>query len=555
MTWRASRVAADGTHHVLGSKPLYDERYDEVLKFHEPGLAPVRRRDEAWHIRPDGSEAYRRRFGRTFGFYEGLAAVAGQDGWHHIRPDGEDLYPIRYAWCGNFQDGRCTVRDQAGAYLHLSADGAPAYDSRWRYAGDFRDGISVVQADDGRCTHIDAGGQPIHGQWFLDLDVFHKGLARARDDDGWTHVDLGGRPAYARRFAAVEPFYNGQARVERFDGGLEVIDESGRPIVELRPALRSEFASLSGDMVGFWRTQAICTAVELGVFEALPATNEALAEACRLAPGRARRLLRALAELKLTTLDGGVWRRTERGDYLTAEHPMTLVGAATEYGRHFPRMWTALPDALRADSTWQAPDIFGEVALDPERTDAHHRMLLSYALHDYTSVPAALRLRGDERIVDAGGGLGALATLLVERYPGLHVVVLDRPEVVTRAKKRGLGGQIELRPADIFQPWAVKADAVVMARVLHDWDDTKALELLRHARRTLAAGGRIFLVEMVVPEDGAAGSLCDLHLLMATGGAERMASEYAKLLADVGFGPEGVRRIPALPSVIVGVVR
>ncbi len=236
MTWRDSRIASDGTHHVLGSEPLYAERFDDVLKFHDPGLAPVRRRGEAWHIRPDGSEAYRRRFGRTFGFYEGLAAVAGPDGWHHIRPDGEDLYASRYAWCGNYKGGRCTVRDHAGAYFHLSAEGAPAYDLRWRYAGDFRDGVAVVQADDGRSTHIGPDGELVHGDWFLDLDVFHKGFARARDHGGWTHVDTGGRPTYSRRFAAVEPFYNGQARVERFDGGLEVIDEAGETVLVLRNA-------------------------------------------------------------------------------------------------------------------------------------------------------------------------------------------------------------------------------------------------------------------------------------------------------------------------------
>jgi hypothetical protein len=87
-----------------------------------------------------------------------------------------------------------------------------------------------VQAADGRSTHVDLDGRMVNGRWFLDLDVFHKGFARARDDGGWTHVDTSGSPAYSRRFAAVEPFYNGQARVERFDGGLEVIDESGTAI-------------------------------------------------------------------------------------------------------------------------------------------------------------------------------------------------------------------------------------------------------------------------------------------------------------------------------------
>ncbi len=98
--------------------------------------------------------------------------------------------------------------------------------------------------------YIDPLGAPIHGARFLDLDVFHKG--RARDEDGWMHVDASGCPLYRMRFAAVEPFYNGQARVERLDGGLEVIDEAGSIVMELRPALRSEFAALSDDLAGFW---------------------------------------------------------------------------------------------------------------------------------------------------------------------------------------------------------------------------------------------------------------------------------------------------------------
>jgi len=64
-------------------------------------------------------------------------------------------------------------------------------------------------------------------------------MKSGREEDGWTHIDRTGRPAYARWFAAVEPFYNGQARVERFDGALEVIDESGVTVLELRSPRRS----------------------------------------------------------------------------------------------------------------------------------------------------------------------------------------------------------------------------------------------------------------------------------------------------------------------------
>ncbi len=233
MSWRELLPSDDGRHHLREGAPAYAERYDEVLKFHAPGLAPVRRGGEAWHIDPAGSPAYGRRFRRTFGFYEGLAAVEGEDGWHHIVPSGADAYASRFAWCGNFQGGRAVAREAAGRYLHLRNDGAPAYRDRWSYAGDYRDGAAVVKRHDGLATHIDPDGRALHGQWFADLDVFHKGHARARDREGWFHVDSRGEALYRHRFATLEAFYNGQAFVERHDGSQTVIDHSGDPIAEV----------------------------------------------------------------------------------------------------------------------------------------------------------------------------------------------------------------------------------------------------------------------------------------------------------------------------------
>lgn len=235
--WRVARLAPDKTHHIVNGAPLYSHRFDEVLKFHPPGLAPVRVGSQAWHIDERGRAGYQRRFLRTFGFYDAAAAVQDQDGWHHIHPDGSPCYKARFAWCGNFQEGRCTVRTTDDRYHHIDASGQPAYAQRWRYGGDFRDGAAVVQGEDGRHTHIDSAGVLLHGVWFLDLDVFHKGCARARDERGWLHVDEAGRPLYGHRFTAVEPFYNGQARVEAPNGSLLLIDPRGGTLVELRAGL------------------------------------------------------------------------------------------------------------------------------------------------------------------------------------------------------------------------------------------------------------------------------------------------------------------------------
>ena len=100
-SWQKSRVSKSRTHHIVvdeagNSQTLYDDSFDEVLPFHPPGLAPVRRGNKAWHIGPDGTRAYGRSFSRVFGFYQGRAAVETEGHCHHILISGEELYPERF---------------------------------------------------------------------------------------------------------------------------------------------------------------------------------------------------------------------------------------------------------------------------------------------------------------------------------------------------------------------------------------------------------------------------------------------------------------------------
>ena len=553
MDWRHLRPSADGTHHTLEGRPAYERRFDEVLAYHEPGLAPVRLGSEAWHIDARGNAAYARRFRRAFGFYDGRAAIVDEQGWRHILPDGTDLYPERYAWCGNYQGQRCAVRDAQGLYLYLTPEGRPVSPPRWRYAGDYREAIAVVQDDSGLCTHVDMKGAPIHGQRFLDLDVFHKGFARAKDTRGWTHVDRRGRAVSERRFAMVEPFYNGQARVERFDGGLEVIDEAGQTVVELRPARHSELAALSADMVGAWKTDTIATAVGLGIFDALPGSTAELATRCGLPAERAARLLRALGELQLVRGEPtGDWAPTPRGEYLRASHPLTLADAALEYAGPQRERWQRLGEALRSES-WQPEDIFRQVAASEARRAPHHRMLRSYALHDYAPLLPQLPVSAGQVVVDAGGGTGALATLLARRHPGAEVVVLDLPAVVAELTASPEASGVRGVGADFFEPWPLTADVVLLARVLHDWDDGRAVQLLHQARAALRSGGRLIVLELVLDEQRPEGGLCDLHLLAVTGGQERTRRQFEQLFSSAGLRLERVEPTPCLPQLLVAV--
>lgn len=553
MSWQRARACADGTHHEVVGEPLYAARFDRVGKYHPPGVAPVARGREAWHIDPTGQALYDRRFRQTFGFYEERAAVDDGQAWFHIGLDGEPISSGQHEWCGNFQEGCAPVRSFAQRYYHIERDGRVTYQRKWRYAGDFRDGIAVVQADDGRSTHIDRTGEIVHGRWFVDLDVFHKGYARARERSGWMHVNTRGEPIYGSRFAAVEPFYNGQARVETFEGGFHVINEDGRTLVQLRSSSGSDFMRLSSDLVGYWRTHAIAAAIELGVFEGLPADSHSLATTCATPVHQLQRLLRALGELGLVTQENGVWTTLGKATALRRNDPLTLSDTALEYAGPLSDAWRGLVAALRAAPTWRMPRLFEALATTPTALARHHRALRGYARHDYSSLAELLPASPGERVIDAGGSSGAFVEILLERRSDLECFVLDRPEVLALIESPAPPG-LHQHPADLFADWQIDGDVVLLARVLHDWDDELALAILARARAALRPGGRVVIVEMLLPDLSSGnydGGLCDLHLLVCHGGRERDLQQWTELLVRSGLHLRKIVPLDGVPSMMV----
>ena len=553
--WREYTVSPDGTHHLFQGRPAYILRFTEVLKFHPPGLAPVIDGSGAYHISADGLPAYKFRYVRAFGFYEGIAAVQANDRWHHIGPDGGALYPERHTWCGNFQEGRCPVRDGSGQYFHILPDGRPAYPERYRYAGDFRDGYAVVQGENGHHTHIDPDGRLLHGKWFLDLDVFHKGHARAADAGGWHHVNTEGRPLYEARFANVEPFYNGQARVSGQDGSLSVIGENGHTVVVLKESVITPLEELSRDMVGVWRTQAIRAAVELGVFEFLPASAAELDTRLELAPSNGTRVLRAMLEMGLVRRDAaGVYYPTQKGAYLRPDHEMSLADAANHWGNQSSAAWRHLPESLRTGLPAMpdgSTDFFRRMSDQPDELAASHQTFAAYAKHDYAALPETWDFGQHKAILDAGGSSGELAFARLRAYPNLTVTVMDRPEVADLfAPPPEVETRCNFVAGDLFQSWPVPSNAIILARVLHDWPDDDAHRILARARAAIDPGGHLYLVEMLLDESGSAGGLLDLNMLVMTGGRERTLGDFEQLLGATSFRLADVRPTGRVNSLI-----
>jgi len=295
---------------------------------------------------------------------------------------------------------------------------------------------------------------------------------------------------------------------------------------------------------------ALAAAVRAGLFELLdaegPLDSAHIARRMGWSPRGARALASALAAQGLLERqpDERVALAPDAAAYLVRGRRGSLAGLIDLEVEGFlsPR---ALLDALAADraSVYGGEDPWEAHARDPEKARA-----FTAAMHAISERPAAgfaevLDVRGLQRVLDVGGGSGALSIALVARHPGLRCTVFDLPAVCPLAAEyaagAGVAAQIELSAGDMFRdPWPSGHDAVLLSQILHDWDFEAGRGLLARAFDCLPNGGRVFIHEKLVDDDQAAplaNVLVHLDMLVWTEGQQYSFGELSAALTVAGF--------------------
>ena len=145
-------------------------------------------------------------------------------------------------------------------------------------------------------------------------------------------------------------------------------------------------------------------------------------------------------------------------------------------------------------------------------------------------------------MVDLGGATGHLAIAACERFPKLHAVVFDLPEVIEVARiqisRSAASERVGVLAGNFFQDELPEADIFALGRILHDWPETKIRELLAKTYRKLVPGGALLVAEKLLNEDRSGpvpALLQSLNMLVCTEGRERTLSEYRQLFEQAGF--------------------
>jgi precorrin-6B methylase 2 len=299
-------------------------------------------------------------------------------------------------------------------------------------------------------------------------------------------------------------------------------------------------------MDGYLATQLLCVAARLNIADILgegPRSAEALALRTGANRDVLRRVLRGLAaEGVLDELADGRFGLTAAGACLRSDAPGSLHGSIIARSDLYYRAAAGLFDAVRDGGVpfqrIHGSSFFDYLARHPESGRAFQGSQEARARHEAAAVVAAYDFSGFDRLVDVGGGPGVMLAAIMVATPALRATLLDREPVVQRARQTlqdaGVADRCELLAGDFFAAVPAGADAYLLSRIVHNWDDEPALAILRRCRSAMRPGATLLLVEAVLPAravEAPDAVRMDLHMLTLLGGRERTAAELESLLA------------------------
>lgn len=320
----------------------------------------------------------------------------------------------------------------------------------------------------------------------------------------------------------------------------------------MKPAPRRPDAAqtMLGHVTAYWLSQLVFVAAQLGVADALrtgPLGVAALAKRVGAHAPSLRRVLRALA-------GHGIFAETADGRFRLTPLAATLRSDAPGSMRDFARMmvegynWQAWGDLLHGVRTGERPfdHVYGGPLFPWLHAHPTDERIFAAAMASISGTQNAAVARAYEfgrlgTLVDVGGAHGHLLGAILRRHRRLRGILFDQPQVVEAATRSGflagVAARCEVRGGSFFDGVPAGADGYLMKYIIHDWDDERALIILRHCREAMRSDGRVLVVEHVIRPGNVPdwAKLLDINMLVLPGGQERTRVEFRDLFARAGL--------------------
>ena len=303
-------------------------------------------------------------------------------------------------------------------------------------------------------------------------------------------------------------------------------------------------------------TRALMVAARFGVIEALvePRSSGEVASRCGTHPEATRILLDTLVGSGYVLLDGGRYALSPLGrKWLAPDSPQSLHDSLLY--RYLEWDWIGrLDDYLRSGEPLHIHREMtsGQWAL-------YQRGMLAVARLAAPEVSRRVPVpRGARDMLDVGGSHGVHAAAICRRHPDLRAVVFDLPDAVEHAAPllaaQGMGERVVHRAGDALTEdfGTDRYDFILVAQLLHHFDDATNRGLVGRLARALRPGGALAILELLrhrsPREGGQLGGLLGLYFALTSESGTWTFDEMAEWARGAGLAPKKPVRFRTLPG-------
>jgi hypothetical protein len=259
------------------------------------------------------------------------------------------------------------------------------------------------------------------------------------------------------------------------------------------------------------------------------------------------RLLRLLCSVGIfTEIEERHFGLTPLADTLRTDTAGSMRALATLYGEEvFWKSWGQLEHSIKTGETaFQhafGKTLYAYLAAASELSSLFDQAMSGLVSEVASAVANTYDFSWCKHVVDVGGGNGTLVTAILQEHSHLEATLFDLEPVIVEARQElnqlGLLMRCKAIGGDFFRSVPEGGDVYILSTVLCNWDEDRAITILKNCRQAMRRDSRLLVVEIVLPtgDEPSPGKLLDLQMMVMTGGRDRTATEYRSLLQAAGF--------------------